>query len=167
MTRIVDLDPGAMTATVEAGVVNLALREAAASEGLLYAPDPASYEFSTIGGNVATNAGGLCCVKYGVTRDAVLALEAVRADSSLLRVGHTTRKGVTGYDLAGLLCGSEGTLAIVTEATVRLLPTPPAARGDYRTIVRSLAPASALHAGDLEPGARARAPRPPVRVHAA
>jgi glycolate oxidase len=127
MTRIVDLDPGALTATVQAGVVNHALREAAAGERLLYAPDPASYEFSTIGGNVATNAGGLCCVKYGVTRDALLGLEVVRADGEVLRVGHATRKGVTGYDLTSLICGSEGTLAIVTEATVRLLPQPPAA----------------------------------------
>jgi glycolate oxidase len=127
MTGIVDVDAAALTATVQAGVVNLALREAAAAEGLLYAPDPASHEFSTIGGNVATNAGGLCCVKYGVTRDALLALEAVRADGSVLRVGHATRKGVAGYDLASLLCGSEGTLAVITQATVRLLPRPPAA----------------------------------------
>jgi glycolate oxidase len=127
MTQIVDLDPGALTATVQAGVVNHALRAAAAGEGLLYAPDPASYEFSTIGGNVATNAGGLCCVKYGVTRDALLELELVRGDGEVLRVGHATRKGVTGYDLTSLVCGSEGTLAIVTEATVRLLPQPPPA----------------------------------------
>jgi glycolate oxidase len=127
MTRIVDVDPAAMTAVVQAGVVNQLLRDAAAAEQLLYAPDPASSEFSTIGGNVATNAGGLCCVKYGVTRDALLGLEVVRADGEVMRVGHTTRKGVAGYDLAGLLCGSEGTLAIITEATVRLLPQPPGA----------------------------------------
>lgn len=127
MDRILDVDPGALTATVQAGVVNLALREATTAEGLLYAPDPASFEFSTIGGNVATNAGGLCCVKYGVTRDALLAVEAVCADGSILHAGRRTRKGVVGYDLAGLLCGSEGTLAIVTEATVRLMPTPPQA----------------------------------------
>jgi glycolate oxidase len=127
MTRIVDLNPDALTATVQAGVINHALRDAAAAERLLYAPDPASFEFSTIGGNVATNAGGLCCVKYGVTRDAVLSLEAVRADGEVMRVGHATRKGVAGYDLTSLLCGSEGTLAVITEATVRLLPLPPAA----------------------------------------
>lgn len=127
MTRIVDVDAAALTATVEAGVVNSALREAAAGEGLLYAPDPASYEFSTIGGNVATNAGGLCCVKYGVTRDALLGLEVVLADGRVVEVGRRTRKGVTGYDLTSLLCGSEGTLGIVTSATVRLLPLPPPA----------------------------------------
>jgi glycolate oxidase len=127
MSKIVDLDPASLTATVQAGVVNLTLVEAAAADELLYAPDPASYEYSTIGGNVATNAGGLCCVKYGVTRDALLALEAVRADGEILRVGHATLKGAAGYDLTSLLCGSEGTLVIITEATVRLLPMPPAA----------------------------------------
>jgi glycolate oxidase len=127
MTRIIDLDADGLTATVEAGVINARLREAAAAEGLLYAPDPASFEFSTIGGNVATNAGGLCCVKYGVTRDALLGLEIVRADGAVARVGHAVRKDVAGYDLTGLLCGSEGTLAIITQATVRLLPLPPAA----------------------------------------
>jgi glycolate oxidase len=127
MTRIVDLDADGLTATVEAGVVNARLREAAAADGLLYAPDPASFEFSTIGGNVATNAGGLCCVKYGVTRDAVLGLEVVRADGAVARIGHAVRKDVAGYDLTGLLCGSEGTLAVITQATVRLLPLPPAA----------------------------------------
>jgi glycolate oxidase len=127
MTRILELDDAGLTATVEPGVVNAALRAEAADAGLLYAPDPASFEFSTIGGNVATNAGGLCCVKYGVTRDVLLGLEVVLADGRAVRVGHRTRKGVTGYDLVGLLCGSEGTLGIITEATVRLLPLPPAA----------------------------------------
>jgi len=127
MTSLVELDAAGLTATVQAGVINAGLRAAAAEEGLLYAPDPASYEFSTIGGNVATNAGGLCCVKYGVTRDALLGLEVVCADGRAVRVGHATRKGVAGYDLTGLLCGSEGTLGIVTEATVRLLPLPPPA----------------------------------------
>jgi glycolate oxidase len=126
LTRIAELDPAALTATVQAGVINHALRDAAAAEGLLYAPDPASFEFSTIGGNVATNAGGLCCVKYGVTRDALLGLEVVTAAGEVLQLGHATRKGVTGYDLTALVCGSEGTLAIVTAATVRLTPLPPA-----------------------------------------
>jgi glycolate oxidase len=125
MNKIVDLDVAARTATVEAGVVNGDLGAAAAAAGLWYAPDPASAAFSTIGGNVATNAGGLCCVKYGVTRDALLEVEAVLADGSHVEVGHRTRKGVAGYDLAGLLCGSEGTLAVITAATLRLLPPPP------------------------------------------
>ncbi|WP_022928817.1 FAD-binding oxidoreductase [Patulibacter americanus] len=127
MDRIVELDAAGLTATVEPGVVNAALGAAAAAEGLWYAPDPASREFSTIGGNVATNAGGLCCVKYGVTRDALLSCEVVLADGRAVRVGHRTRKGVAGYDLAGLVCGSEGTLGIITEVTVKLLPAPPRA----------------------------------------
>lgn len=127
MTALKSLDPGALTATVEPGLVNQALRTAAEAEGLFYAPDPASMGFSTLGGNVATNAGGLCCVKYGVTRDALLELEVVLADGRLVRLGHRTRKGVTGLDLAGLMCGSEGTLGVITEATLRLMPLPPAA----------------------------------------
>lgn len=121
------IDADAMTATVEPGVINAALGAAAAASGLWYAPDPGSWEFSTIGGNVATNAGGLCCVKYGVTRDALLDLEVVLADGSAVRLGSRTRKGVVGYDLAGLVCGSEGTLGVITEATVRLLLPPPPA----------------------------------------
>lgn len=126
MRDLVAVDRGSMTATVGPGVVNATLKAAAAERDLLYAPDPASHELCTIGGNVATNAGGLCCVKYGVTRDALLGLEAVLADGRAVRLGRRTRKGVAGYDLVALLCGSEGTLAIVTEATVRLLPRPPA-----------------------------------------
>lgn len=124
MTDVVDVDAGSLTATVQPGVLNAALGEAARRAGLWYAPDPASYEFSTIGGNVATNAGGLCCVKYGVTRDALLGLEVVLADGRAVRLGRRTRKGVVGYDLAALLCGSEGTLGVVTEVTVRLQPPP-------------------------------------------
>jgi glycolate oxidase len=124
LNDVVGLDAASMSATVQPGLVNARLREAAGAEGLWYAPDPASLAFSTIGGNVATNAGGLCCVKYGVTRDALLGLELVLADGRAVRVGRRTRKGVAGYDLVSLVCGSEGTLAIVTEATVRLLPAP-------------------------------------------
>ncbi len=129
MGRVLDIDDEAMTATVEPGVMNSALRDAANDHGLWYAPDPASAEFCTVGGNVATNAGGLCCVKYGVTRDALLGLDAVLADGNIVRLGHRTRKGVAGYDLAGLMCGSEGTLGLITEVTVRLQrrPSPPVA----------------------------------------
>ena len=120
MNRILDLNPDDETAVVEPGVVNAALNEAAAEHGLMYAPDPASFRTSTIGGNVATNAGGLRCAKYGVTRDSVLALDVVLADGSLIHTGHQTFKGVAGYDLTGLFVGSEGTLGIVVGATVRL-----------------------------------------------
>jgi glycolate oxidase len=122
MDAVLEVDPARQTATVQAGVVNATLAAAVAEEGLWYPPDPASWEQSTIGGNVATNAGGLCCVKYGVTRDAVLALEVVLADGEVVRVGRRSVKGVAGYDLVGLFVGSEGTLGIVTEITVRLRP---------------------------------------------
>lgn len=120
MDRILDLNPDDETAVVEPGVVNAVLNEAAAAHGLMYAPDPASFRTSTIGGNVATNAGGLRCAKYGVTRDSVLALDVVMADGSLMHTGHQTFKGVAGYDLTGLFVGSEGTLGIVVGITVRL-----------------------------------------------
>ena len=120
MNRILDLNADDETAVVEPGVINAGLNDAAAAHGLMYAPDPASFRMSTIGGNVATNAGGLRCAKYGVTRDSVLALDVVLADGSLLHTGHQTFKGVAGYDLTGLFVGSEGTLGIVVGVTVRL-----------------------------------------------
>ena len=127
MDRIVDIDRSSLLAVVEPGVVNSDLAEAAAELGLWYPPDPSSAGFSTIGGNIATNAGGLCCVKYGVTRDFVLGVEVVLADGSLLTTGRQTVKGVAGYDLTGLFVGSEGTLGIITQATLRLRPAPPKA----------------------------------------
>ncbi|XAS68408.1 FAD-linked oxidase C-terminal domain-containing protein [Micrococcaceae bacterium Sec5.7] len=120
MNRILDLNPDDETAVVEPGVINADLNDAAAAHGLMFAPDPASFRMSTIGGNVATNAGGLRCAKYGVTRDSVLALDVVLADGSLIHTGHQTFKGVAGYDLTGLFVGSEGTLGIVVGVTVRL-----------------------------------------------
>ena len=124
LTRIRSIDPVDGTAEVEAGVITAALDAAARTRGLMYAPDPGSVGISTVGGNIATNAGGLRGAKYGVTRDAVLAVDVVLADGSLVRVGRPTIKGVTGYDLAGLVVGSEGTLGIVVAARVRLLPAP-------------------------------------------
>jgi len=120
MNHILDLNADDETAVVEPGVINADLNAAAAVHGLMYAPDPASFKMSTIGGNVATNAGGLRCAKYGVTRDSVLALDVVLADGSLIHTGHQTFKGVAGYDLTGLFVGSEGTLGIVVGVTVRL-----------------------------------------------
>ncbi|MCY1675862.1 FAD-binding protein [Pseudarthrobacter sp. SL88] len=120
MDRILSVNPDDETAVVEPGVVNADLNDAVAVHGLMYAPDPASFRSSTIGGNVATNAGGLRCAKYGVTRDSVLALDVVLADGSLIHTGHQTFKGVAGYDLTGLFVGSEGTLGIVVGITVRL-----------------------------------------------
>ncbi|WP_212828018.1 FAD-binding oxidoreductase [Catellatospora sp. TT07R-123] len=122
MDRILHLDPANRIAVVQPGVVNAALARAVAAEGLRYPPDPGSWESSTIGGNVATNAGGMCCVKYGVTTEYVLGLEVVLADGRVLRTGRRTPKGVAGYDLTRLFVGSEGTLGIITEITVALRP---------------------------------------------
>lgn len=123
MDAVVEIDPDDMLAVVQPGVVNGDLKRAVAEKGLFYAPDPGSQDFCSIGGNVATNAGGLCCVKYGVTRDAVLGLEVVLADGRVLRTGGRTVKDVAGLDLTRLFVGSEGVLGVVTEVTVRLLPT--------------------------------------------
>ena len=125
MDAVLRIDPLERYAVVQPGVVNDDLRAAVAEQGLWYPPDPASSPWSTIGGNVATNAGGVCCVKYGVTRDYVLGLQVVTGTGELVRVGRRTAKGVAGYDLTALLVGSEGTLGIVTEITVRLRPARP------------------------------------------
>ncbi|MER7845235.1 FAD-linked oxidase C-terminal domain-containing protein [Kitasatospora sp. NPDC096077] len=120
MNRVLEMDVDNQTATVQPGVVNDELNRVCAAHGLWYPPDPASSAWSTIGGNVATNAGGICCVKYGVTGDHVLGLEAVVGDGTAVRLGGRTLKGVAGYDLRGLFVGSEGTLGVITEVTVRL-----------------------------------------------
>ncbi|MDR6906011.1 glycolate oxidase [Agromyces sp. 3263] len=122
MTRIVEVNVAERYVVAEAGVINDTVREAVASHGLWYPPDPASYRISTIGGNVATNAGGICCVKYGVTRDYVIGMRVVLADGDVVDLGRRTAKGVTGYDLTALMVGSEGTLGVVTQVTLQLLP---------------------------------------------
>ncbi|MEW2418265.1 FAD-linked oxidase C-terminal domain-containing protein [Streptomyces sp. NPDC046866] len=142
MNRIVELDADNRLAVVEPGVVNQDLKTAAAARGLFYPPDPSSLDSCTLGGNLATNAGGLCCGKYGVTGDYVLGLEAVLADGSLLRTGRRTVKGVAGYDLTRLLVGSEGTLGIITQATLALRPLP-AAPGTVIAAFDSVAQAGA------------------------
>lgn len=120
MNAIVELDVANRVAVVQPGVTNKQLKDAAAAQGLTYLPDPSSWESSTIGGNIATNAGGLCCVKYGVTARFVRGLRVVLADGRATFVGRRTVKGVAGLSLAELFVGSEGTLGIVTEATVGL-----------------------------------------------
>ena len=120
----VEVDPVQGIAVCGPGVVNADLKRAANAEGLHYAPDPASSSWCTIGGNVATNAGGLCCVKYGVTADHVLGLQVVLPGGEVIRTGRRTAKGVAGYDLTGLFVGSEGTLGVVTEVVARLIPRP-------------------------------------------
>ncbi|MGA8115561.1 MAG: FAD-linked oxidase C-terminal domain-containing protein [Actinocatenispora sp.] len=124
MTAIREIDAENQLAVVEPGVINADVGRAAAPHGLCYPPDPSSFEISTIGGNLATNAGGLRCVKYGVTRDAVLGLEVVLADGRTIHTGGRTVKSVAGYDLTRLFVGSEGTLGVITAATLRLRPTP-------------------------------------------
>ena len=126
--RAIEIDPATRTATVEPGAFNAEVKQAAAEHGLWYPPDPSSFEICSIGGNVATNAGGLCCVKYGVTTDYVLGLDVVLADGTLVRLGGQRIKDVAGLSLLKLFVGSEGTLGVVTRAILRLLPArPPAA----------------------------------------
>ncbi|MGD2124775.1 MAG: FAD-linked oxidase C-terminal domain-containing protein [Desulfobacteraceae bacterium] len=125
MNNILEIDSENMCAVVEPGVVNADLQKAVTQYGLMYPPDPASMFVSTIGGNVALNAGGPRGVKYGVTRDYLLGLEVVLPTGEVIRTGGKTLKSVSGYDLTRLMCGSEGTLGIITEITVRLVPLPP------------------------------------------
>ncbi|MGZ0148030.1 FAD-binding oxidoreductase [Kribbella sp. WER1] len=122
MDRILAVEPVDRYVVTQPGVYNAVLSRAVAEHGLFYPPDPSSWEFCSIGGNLSTNSGGLCCVKYGVTTDYVLGLEVVLADGRVLRTGRKTVKGVAGYDLAKLIVGSEGTLGIITEATLMLRP---------------------------------------------
>jgi glycolate oxidase len=125
MNRIKEIHFEDGVAVVEPGVITGDLQQAARERGLFYPPDPASLKDCSIGGNIATNAGGPRCLKYGVTRNYVLGLEVVLADGRVLRCGSRTHKNKTGFDLIGLFVGSEGLLGIVTEATLRLLPAPP------------------------------------------
>jgi len=120
----ITVEPDYGTVTAGAGAINAEVKKAAAEHGLWYPPDPSSYEFCSIGGNVATNAGGLCCVKYGVTRDYVLGLEVVLADGEVIRVGGKNIKDVAGLPLRDLFIGSEGTLGVITEVTLKLVPQP-------------------------------------------
>ena len=124
MDKILEIDTANLVAVVQPGVINAALKAAVAEVGLFYPPDPASYEMCSIGGNLGTNAGGLCCVKYGQTRESVLSLEVVMADGTVIRTGGKNIKDVAGYSLTHLIVGSQGTLAVITEATLRLRPAP-------------------------------------------
>lgn len=124
MNRIAEISPEDLTATVEPGVVTHTLQSEVAKHKLFYPPDPASAPFSTIGGNVAECSGGITGLKYGVTRDYILALEIVLANGSIIHTGRKTLKSVTGYDLTRLFVGSEGTLGVFTQVTVKLLPLP-------------------------------------------
>ncbi|WNM35410.1 FAD-linked oxidase C-terminal domain-containing protein [Streptomyces sp. Li-HN-5-11] len=125
MDRILEISPVDRIAVVEPGVVNAKLSRAVGEHGLYYPPDPSSWEMCTIGGNIGTGSGGLCCVKYGVTAEYVLGLDVVLADGRLMSTGRRTAKGVAGYDLTRLFVGSEGSLGIVVRAVLALRPQPP------------------------------------------
>ncbi len=126
MNRILEIDAENLIAVVEPGVITFNLQQEAASQGLFYPPDPASYKYSSIGGNVAECAGGPNSLKYGVTRDYVIGLEVVKPTGEILNTGVRTMKGVVGYDLTRLIVGSEGTLGVITKIIVKLLPLPEA-----------------------------------------
>ncbi len=128
MNRILEIDEVNATAHVEAGMITADLQSAVEKRGLFYPPDPSSIRHSTIGGNVACNAGGPHCLKYGVTGDYVLGLMVVLADGRILRTGGKLIKDVVGYDLNALFTGSEGTLGVITEVLLRLLAKPTVAR---------------------------------------
>ena len=125
--REIHIDPVSRVAVVQPGLLNIEVKKAAAEHGLWYPPDPSSFEICSIGGNAATNAGGLCCVKYGVTTDYVLGMEVVLADGTVLRLGGPRLKDVAGFSLTKLFVGSEGTLGVITELTLRLVPAQPPA----------------------------------------
>jgi len=154
MNRILELDPQEQIAVVQAGVMNSEVSAAAAPHGLFYAPDPASMTYCSIGGNIATNAGGMRCAKYGVTRESVLGLTVVLADGSIIRTGGATIKRVSGYDLTALMIGSEGTLGVVVEATLRLRPAPinvSTLSAYYDDAVQAAQCASALVSSGVQP----------------
>jgi len=124
MNKILEIDEKDMVAVVQPGVVNAELQKAVEAKGLFYPPDPASMDYSTIGGNVSENAGGMRAAKYGLTKDYVMSLKAVLPNGEIIRAGKRTIKDVAGYNVAGILIASEGTLAVITEITLKLLPKP-------------------------------------------
>lgn len=156
MNRILEVSERDFVAVVQPGAITGHIAEAARKKGLFYPPDPASLKDSSIGGNIATNAGGPRCLKYGVTGNYVLGIEAVLMDGTILRTGGRTHKNKTGFDLAGLFVGSEGLLGVVTEATLKLLPLPPA-RGaisaGFRDIRASAAAVQAVFRAGFLPSA--------------
>ena len=124
MNKLLEIDMQNMVAVVQPGLINMQLQKAAEDVGLFYPPDPASEEYSTLGGNVSENAGGMRAAKYGITKDYVMALRAVLPSGEIIRAGKKTIKDVAGYNIAGILTASEGTLAVITEITLKLIPKP-------------------------------------------
>ncbi|NWF66086.1 MAG: FAD-binding protein, partial [Campylobacterales bacterium] len=124
MNKILEIDEKNMVARVQPGVINMTLQNEVEKRGLFYPPDPASQEYSTIGGNVSENAGGMRAAKYGITKDYVMAIRAVLPNGDIIRAGKKTIKDVAGYNIAGILIASEGTLAFITEITLKLISKP-------------------------------------------
>ncbi|WP_425488593.1 FAD-binding oxidoreductase [Corynebacterium anserum] len=154
MDRVLDIDATNHTVTVEPGIINADLKKTLAEQNLAYPPDPGSMAISSIGGNIATNAGGLCCVKYGVTRDYVREIKVVLPDGTLTRLGRKTAKGVAGLDLCSLFVGSEGTLGVIVEATLEVIALPPeplTAVATFPTEHEAAATVSAYMATGLRP----------------
>ncbi|MRI84062.1 MAG: glycolate oxidase subunit GlcD [Nitratiruptor sp.] len=154
MNKIKEIDLKNMVAVVEPGVLNKELQRAVERHGLFYPPDPASQEYSTIGGNVAENAGGMRAAKYGITKDYVMALRAVLPDGSIIRAGKRTIKDVAGYNLAGILVGSEGTLAVITEITLKLIAKPRLSKtmmGIFPTVTQAMEAVYRSLAGGANP----------------
>jgi glycolate oxidase len=156
MNRILEINEGDFVAVVQPGVILKTLQDAVEKKRLYYPPDPASRADCTIGGNIATNAGGPRCLKYGVTRDFVLGLEVVLADGAVVRVGGRTHKNKSGFELTGLFVGSEGLLGVVTEATLKLLPLPPFQAllvAGFATMTEAARAIRAIFAGGFLPSA--------------
>ncbi|HFU74566.1 MAG TPA: FAD-binding protein, partial [Helicobacteraceae bacterium] len=124
MNKILEIDMQNMVAIVQPGVINMDLQKAVEEVGLFYPPDPASQDYSTLGGNVSENAGGMRAAKYGITKDYVMAIRAVLPNGDIIKAGKRTIKDVAGYNIAGILIASEGTLAVTTEITLKLLSKP-------------------------------------------
>ena len=156
MDRILSIDAASLVATVQPGVINLDFQREVEKQGMMYPPDPASWAVATMGGTVATNAGGPRTLKYGVTKDYLLGLTVVLANGDVLKTGGRTLKNVTGYNLTTLMCGSEGTLAIITEIIVRLIPKSPASRtvrADFGKLEDCSDAVAAIMAGGSVPAA--------------
>jgi glycolate oxidase len=157
MNRILEISAADELAVIEPGIINSDLNAVLAEQGLWFVPDPASKAISTVGGNIATNAGGLLCAKYGVTRESVLGLKVVLADGRLLSLGHRSVKGVTGLDLTALMIGSEGTLGVIVEATVKLRTLPSGIVATiaayFPDVVTAATASAAITAAGLRPAA--------------
>lgn len=156
MDRILEIDGSNRCAVVQPGVVNADLQKALEPYGLMYGPDPSSWYVSTIGGNISLNAAGPRALKYGSSREHLLGLEVVKADGTVIKIGSKTSKNAAGYDLPHLFCGAEGTLGIITEATVRIIPVPEAERtiqAVYANLDDACATVSKIIAAGITPSA--------------